>query len=461
MGVQAKLVKESEKRLRQDHRFKKRDVGILLVWASACIFVLYTHQRLRTTPPNWPQRTDVRSVSKEKRASVVDGLWTLRRVAGDEGRRRYGNNYKSYEEFVTTYGEDLRVFSRCAAVDSPSAVFLVYHRLFLREFEASLSSVAAERLPAWRPSTADDALFADGRVAREVREWFGSVPGDAKRDFAVADGHFAMWPVRRDTRDIPAFVVRYGDCRNATKPRFSAAWNQATHARTLQDFVSKAYALHVQWHRAIGGCSARKPGDFDSSRASLNDPVFFFVHAAFDQLLDDFHHNFKGDFTQALWNMFKRQISPCLRTQSFHHRYRPFFLDAHNFKHLFNDADNQNYSFFVFNHTEASIDDRLRRATLPPPTTPVEAPAVNDSPLKRQPPLVHTNNSPPVGASTAKQQTAAPPHDDGKSANVANVAHLSNPHQPTVAKTATPSGGTSHVNRASPQPHQQQQRRRR
>ncbi|KAJ8614499.1 hypothetical protein CTAYLR_000762 [Chrysophaeum taylorii] len=336
------------------------------------------------------RRLDVRALSAAAVEMLAEALWTMRTIKGEDGRRRFGPAYRSYEDLVADHADDAKQFGKCATLHEASPLFVAYHRLLLREFEGALEIVAAalsseERdsrplpapekrfgakrkslwdpptMPAWIPTAADDPGFAGGRVAADISSFLGSVPGDARRNYVVADGRFAFWPVaRRDgpESDLPAFVVRFaGSCAraNATAAPFSAAWRtMLSAARSLDDFFRATYELHSRWHRAVGGSvrcgSGGMPGDFENERTSVNDPVFFFVHAAFDKALDDFQRSYDaratfydddvadGPFAVALWHAFRRAIDPCIRHSYAWistHRFRHVFLDPDNFKDLF------------------------------------------------------------------------------------------------------------------------------
>jgi len=394
MPVTASLVGMSEKRLSQawDRTTRtrcRRDVAILGVWALATFVVLTRLSALRACrrmracgeeasplrevawlvaqgqQQQQQQQRAKRNGTRRRRlgprgdirgaesAAAIErlarALWTLRRIDGETGRSRFASSYSSYQELVDLHADDARELAKCSTLHAASPLFVAYHRLLLRRLEASLRSVdSTARMLAWTPAPADDALFDGGALDPAVAAVVGGVPGDARRAYAVADGRFALWPVERrdgpDAPDIPKFVVRYrAFCGNASSSNFSAAWAAAAAAPSLADFLDRAYDLHATWHRRLGGAvrcdRAAAPGDFENERTSVNDPAFFFVHAAFDALFDDLqrHHPRNANLSLQLWTDLNRRLAPCLRLNRFGpaHPFRPFFLDRDRFLALF------------------------------------------------------------------------------------------------------------------------------
>ena len=89
------------------------------------------------------QRLEVRDVPSDDLAAWVDAMWTLKLVSGASGRWKYGAWYKSYDEFVLLHWEDvggLRCGASNASVHS-GPLFIVYHSLFVAEFEAVVRRV--------------------------------------------------------------------------------------------------------------------------------------------------------------------------------------------------------------------------------------------------------------------------------------------------------------------------------
>jgi len=310
-------------------------------------------------------------------------MWVLRRTPDAAGRQRFGGAFRSYETLVDSHADDLKRLHCAVGLHAASALFVVYHRLLVREFEAALRAVdeTLNVVPAWHPLERPGVSLFDTTL-RGARPLLGSAPGDARRGYVIADGPFAMWPVsRRDgvtAFDMPNYVVRYSSCACEAVPkglaqgvlrrycgqavddselarRWSTCASDAVAEAPLPDgFLACAVRLHAEWHRAVGGavsCDANTthlavPGDFENGRTSVNDPVFFFVHAAFDVLFDAYRERHDAlrpagapDAVDKLWAALRLEADPCARQDAWRrHRYAHFLGNATAFRDLFLDA---------------------------------------------------------------------------------------------------------------------------
>jgi len=315
-------------------------------------------------------RPNIRTMNATAVSKIVAALWILRKTKGHAGRKLYGPQFRSYNELVSSHADDARRFGKCLPLHASGAMFFMYHRLLLREAEASVRAVLDEPnflFPTWIPTNADDSLTPQqGRkhIDPKLAVLFGAVPGNKDKDYAVDNGAFRKWPItRRDgevstkyhnLQKLPATVIRFESfCDQILNITLATRYKRCTQIYDIDTFLNEAYELHADWHRIIGGAvrcgpETRVPGDFENARTAVNDPVFFFIHAAFDDLLDTFLH--RNDIKETppptnhsrnadidhLWRNLRHAIDLCIRQGDFlHHRFRPFFFDYAHFSTLF------------------------------------------------------------------------------------------------------------------------------
>ena len=234
--------------------------------------------------------------TKNDAALAAAALWRLRTTPAWAGRLRYGAAFLPYEAFVEAHADDLAAL-KCgdASIHASGPLFFAYHRLLRREFLAAFRAVAPRGLGDVPPRPPGGHGAWDGVL--------GPLTGDADRGYAVGDGAFAGWPVawRGVTHDTPAkramppVLVRYDAyCGERSRGLDAAAGDAFAAFRNATDWAAaaeRALRAHVLVHRAFGGARGcnrtdHVVGDFDNAKASVNDPAFFAVHAAFDAALD-------------------------------------------------------------------------------------------------------------------------------------------------------------------------------
>jgi len=162
-------------------------------------------------------RREIRSLSSKERNLFFDALWTMKRTAGEEGRKIYGDQYMSMDEVVIKHGH-ASLDPRCDQGHFGPA-FAIYHRLFTWMFENSLLSIAPElgAVPYWNMDI-DKAEFVnpDDSIIWSS-DWFGSAHPRAEDGYMVKDGYFANWPIAK-AKDVGGdFENGYGYLR--------APWN--------------------------------------------------------------------------------------------------------------------------------------------------------------------------------------------------------------------------------------------
>ena len=152
--------------------------------------------RRRCLPKPTAIRREFRTLSEDQLRRVVNALWVLKNTSSEEGRRRYGAAFLSWDEAVVKHA--------CASLDprcdqghnGPS--FMTFHRAMLREMELAFMAVdpKIEGLPYW--NVALDSV--NGTYRHDPEKYifgpkhFGSREGTGPGK-AVVDGPFAWWPV--------------------------------------------------------------------------------------------------------------------------------------------------------------------------------------------------------------------------------------------------------------------------
>eukprot|EP00811_Abedinium_folium_P035303 NODE_8107_length_1522_cov_11.559140.p1 GENE.NODE_8107_length_1522_cov_11.559140~~NODE_8107_length_1522_cov_11.559140.p1 ORF type:complete len:487 (+),score=82.04 NODE_8107_length_1522_cov_11.559140:99-1463(+) len=148
---------------------------------------------LRGQRPIQRIRREIRQLPKAEFDALVSAMWTMKRLDEDEGRRRYGPRFRSYDSLVAQHMNA----SLSATCDNAhySPVFAVYHRLYTLAFEESLRAVdpSIMALPYWdyRLDTHNPA----GRGSVFSDEMFGDFRGDPNASYMVKNGRFADWPI--------------------------------------------------------------------------------------------------------------------------------------------------------------------------------------------------------------------------------------------------------------------------
>ena len=146
-------------------------VLVLLGLATAGVFEVVLEQKFHEDIlglHNHPLvvRQELRQLSSARLDRVINAMWTLRRVAGDEGRAKYGPGYLSYDEFVAQHWYDVSHLKCQDETTHQGMLFGIYHRLLVREFEMVLSLVTGHdvAVPFWDVAMdiTTEGVLADG-----------------------------------------------------------------------------------------------------------------------------------------------------------------------------------------------------------------------------------------------------------------------------------------------------------
>ena len=157
-------------------------------------------------------RRNIYNLTRSEREAFLGALKTTYAVGGAEGRRRYGDAYKSAAELVAVH---LRgAAARECDMWHDDASFVVKHVAFTLSMEESLRSVdGTVAVPYW-DYTADAALD-DWTSARLFDDDVLSPASGDRADHAIASGRFAFTPVARaETVAAGAVANAYGLLRS-------------------------------------------------------------------------------------------------------------------------------------------------------------------------------------------------------------------------------------------------------
>jgi tyrosinase len=153
--------------------------------------------------------------------------------------------------------------------------FLPWHREYLRRFERDLQAIdSSVNLPYWDWTVGN--LNGAGTASLIWTADFMGGPGAANNNFAVADGPFAGWNLRRNAFDIFQFPGGGGTIANLlTNPNYTA----------FRAGIEPA--PHGGAHMWVGGTVA-------DIGFSPRDPVFWLIHTNVDRLWAEWTRNHQG-----------------------------------------------------------------------------------------------------------------------------------------------------------------------
>lgn len=138
-----------------------------------------------TTQPIKRIRKEIRTLSNTEWNNVVKAFWVMKLTNDNEGKRKYGNRFISYDRLVLKHGISALDDRGDQAHFGP--VFNTYHRAFIREAENSLLAInpSISGLPYW-DSSSQTSIF--------TKKYFGSLIG-AGQGYVVNNGAFKNWPI--------------------------------------------------------------------------------------------------------------------------------------------------------------------------------------------------------------------------------------------------------------------------
>ena len=133
-------------------------------------------------------RREIRDMPQEQWDAFVFGLWEMKTLSMEEGQKKYGRAFKTYDFFPVFHAAVTQ------SVDGDQghygAVFIGFHAMFALMMEESLLAITKKAglkfdgLPYWFSADDPSTLFA--RV--------GTHPGLGE-NYIINDGDFAYWPI--------------------------------------------------------------------------------------------------------------------------------------------------------------------------------------------------------------------------------------------------------------------------
>ena len=195
-------------------------------------------------------RHEIRSLSEDDRGAFLDALSVCYGTQDDEGKRTYGDKYRSSHYMIRKHLEGAA--SKDCDHWHDDAGIVNHHVAFTLEMEQALQAVnPAVTIPYWDYSfdsyyynasakSCGDACLGSDWTASDVwtDDWFGPI-ANASSGYAVAgSGRFAWLPVM----------------------------SRASGARAFSTITNSYGALRSPWARGSGGCSS--PSGADSLASS-------------------------------------------------------------------------------------------------------------------------------------------------------------------------------------------------
>ncbi|KAI9296354.1 Di-copper centre-containing protein [Neoconidiobolus thromboides FSU 785] len=210
------------------------------------------------------QRKEIRQLSSAEIQAFFQAVRTL----------NSGNQPSKYASFVKTH-------LTYAPNNHGTANFLVWHRLFLREFEKALQAVNPNvALPYWNWSYDSQAPELSGVLSDN---YFGG-EGTGQNN-CVTKGQFANWQCYYDynINASPHCLARKFNGGDGTISAFyspEAIQSLITNSKTYDQLRQQIeYAPHGSVHNGVGGDM--------QTMASTNDPLFWLHHAFIDKIYHD------------------------------------------------------------------------------------------------------------------------------------------------------------------------------
>lgn len=392
-GARSVLSKRTRSRRQGRYCIKVASVSIL---SLTTIFVALMWDIRDGSPAHFLPRQELRELRTLDLSVISSAMWTLkhrprRGLVDFIGKLRFGAQFLSYDEFVEKHWADLSML-RCGdkTLHSGSALFGIYHALLVDEFEAALGTAqwpadynSRMKIPIWNWTLDVDAvsrqLSSDWEHDHNRNVTFtkppklglspallGSLAGN------LDDGLFSGWSVTK----VPAYsayknslgwlrssdvdgpgVVRMGTFCNSSVTFPEHLW--CSNASSFESWSQCSIVNHQALHRAIGGAQGctrstlhdgseavvfagpRTVGDFEAGESSVNDPVFFFVHAYFVESLAAWAEQWDSagrapSAWRSMWDALQKDLEPCRAHGRWkHHRFSPVLFNWRRFRDRF------------------------------------------------------------------------------------------------------------------------------
>mmetsp|Transcript_86956 Transcript_86956/g.173966 ORF Transcript_86956/g.173966 Transcript_86956/m.173966 type:complete len:438 (+) Transcript_86956:104-1417(+) len=378
---------------------KSGKVFIVVAVVLACLLLPVAIIHPEESWQQWPM-PEIRELSPFQLSELGRNMWVLKHAKQSFWQLGFSGTFKPYDEFVVDHWRDVQGL-HCAEenLHNGVALFGIYHSLFVSEFETSLKSAGGRSKIGIAYWNWTQDLGISGSLTRgggNLSEqgsaetfalsstMFGSQPGSA-----LNDGIFAGWQVSRVAKEpsLPPSrqtrphneegFLRGSRVHGPELARFENycgenirfrddEWKDCADALNFKSWTVCNVNLHNRLHRAIGGaidCPSqavevagveetplKKDGDFESAVSSVNDPVFFFLHAYFDRVLFAWAEKQSHLYLQvlkdpvearaAVWrNLFddiEKTMGPCRRHGAWsHHRYYKYLFTFSEFQDHF------------------------------------------------------------------------------------------------------------------------------
>lgn len=181
---------------------------------------------------------------------------------------------------INSYDDFAAVHHRYRASTHQTPIFLPWHRELLNQFELRLRQVdPTVTLPYWNWS-----LESAAPQQSMIWQIYGTSTGDGQgSDGCIQGGEFSFWQ-DLDEFSRPSCIRREFNQADGSS-QFGAVFGSncaekiVRSARTFEEFAAQLTVIHDQFHWYIGG-------QFQDTRTSAGDPLFYLHHGFIDNLFE-------------------------------------------------------------------------------------------------------------------------------------------------------------------------------
>lgn len=237
-------------------------------------------------------RKELRDLTSDSWNRVVKAIWVMKTVSTQDGIRKYGRHYVSYDRLTLQHIN--AASDRRGDQAHFSHIFPIFHRLWLLRFENSLLAIdpLIEGLPYW-DAQRDNLATSTGYRSIFSDSYLGEIKGSALNSYQVRTGKFAYWPITIVANSSDEDIVKYSHpnpygflrhplsingspylSRNgltlcgASMTTFSviSAWESCFTTTDIVSYVTCIdTSLHAPAHVAVGGSWKRSPRQTDNT----------------------------------------------------------------------------------------------------------------------------------------------------------------------------------------------------
>ena len=143
------------------------------------------------------KHTYIHAICARPALRVVRALWIMKTTPVEEGQRKYGNSYVSYDAMISKHSLAALDPSGDSAHFGPH--FFLFHRCWLMQIENSLLLIdnKIDGLPYWDYRIdMSEGFSQDSPQSAFSDAYLGKMAGKKPR-FVVTNGRFRYWPITK------------------------------------------------------------------------------------------------------------------------------------------------------------------------------------------------------------------------------------------------------------------------